>query len=351
MWGLILVSVALICAAALFLIFTEPKGAGATESTLADPLRAAMGEQLTPPGEFENARVLAGRLGEFELLVQGDEVHLAGPGVPLSVEFEPEQVHHAEMPDPDLGDPRFDPLVYMRGNYPELMARFDQDTRRLIGDFVASSKGSLLNGRLIAPITDRRPEALRTVVSTMHSIAQALAASSSRFEERLAENAAGDDNPDVRVNMLEALLDHFPRFDGRHAAIEAAWADSNARLRMVAAIHTLPEPERHARLTALADAQPTRTDESIALCGAARALGDPRYEAAVVALLESEDTAVVSAAVAALETLGGSPAIAALQARAQVEGAQAAVEHALAAIQARLGPAATGHLTMVDADE
>lgn len=328
-------------------------------------------------------------------------------GIPPALAFHGQPLFGEKRPGRTMtGDPNFDALAHVFGEPADVLALMDLQTRRDVGSFVALG-GELEDGTLKLHVKAlvRQPQALVQPAKLMLSIGARLVIQ--EREELLLANVKGDPWAEVREANLAILTSLYPDAKQTRAAIAAALEDEDPKVRFDAAVAA----KDHRVLRALAanveiDADVRadaleRLDYDAKLVTALLADGQARVRRAAVAvagrahdlsqlealstLTADPDEKVAQAVAHALGKLGGAqaePALIALLAHpagaAQIAAAEAlgatgsvravepllpltkgvfnadlraAARDAIRRIQARLGDADAGRLSLADRAE
>jgi hypothetical protein len=134
-----------------------------------------------------------------------------------------------------IGDPGFDANVRIRGDEEYLAARFDEKTRRVLRNFTDVG-GTIAWGKVSLQwhATHLAKDDVTGVAEAMMALAARLTAHGST-PRLLADNATGDHDPAMRAHCLQLLHDKFADSDAAPRALEAALADRDESVRLLAA--------------------------------------------------------------------------------------------------------------------
>lgn len=251
--------------------------------------------------------------------------------------------------DIEVGDPRFDDAVMVRGDPQVARALLSyevrHDARHLLeadGEIV----GGVVRYTVLGHTTDAQYGGM--VVERAVRLAQALSPERAT-RARLLEQVRDDLCPRVRQRCLLELWERGPR-ELLERALTCAQADPEIEVSGTAA---LIRGDREIILTLPDDV--IQEAASIAPQRAGRALGEAGHEEALLALLERGATATKVGAARGLHRAGSRRAVEAL--RRQISGVtveaelKSACNSAIGAIQSRLqGSASAGSISLLDTD-
>jgi len=132
----------------------------------------------------------------------------------------------------EVGDKAFDSAFYVVGPLRLLCALLDAETRHLLIDVNAESRGmEIVDGEIRAETSDGQvSNLLRLLLEIGRRFAQPL-----DVVQRLAENAKKDPKAGVRLRNLILLVHEFPGEPGTTEALRTACSDASAQIRLRAA--------------------------------------------------------------------------------------------------------------------
>ena len=133
--------------------------------------------------------------------------------------------------DIEIGDPYFDKRV-IEGPVQLVSALLDEEMRRLLTHVGFQCDLQLSSGRLRADMVDEKIlEVLPNLLEIARRITQPI-----DIPQRLAENAARDRKPGVRLHNLRLLIDELHQHPATAEAIRTACSDENPQIRLCAAM-------------------------------------------------------------------------------------------------------------------
>jgi HEAT repeat protein len=272
-----------------------------------------------------------------------------------------------------LGDAEFDAGAHVEGPEDQVLAALREPARRAVLPLLTGHRATVKDGVLrveLHGVVDG--ELVRRMLAGMAETARALCVAS--VPEALADGARVDPNPEVRLRSLQVLLRTWREHEAAKRAAHAAIIDANPRARLAAARlladeqaavalrqladdATVPAEVRVGALETLLELRPDflaealrgwAADEELAET-AARAfgtLGDSRAEPVLLGLLSHPRPAAREAAVLSLGQVGTIRAVEPLTALAASGPLRAAAREAIRRVQARLGDAEAGRLSV-----
>lgn len=240
----------------------------------------------------------------------------------------------------EIGDPEFDSRAYVHGSPRVVHAILDAETRRLVGELIdgrvaTEDPGEPLEGRVAVsdgalraeiPESTFRPGgrrltgALRTLLAAAHRLVLP-----DDIPARLGHNVQADPLPEVRLASLLTLVREYPAYAATRDALRAACRDTDAEVRLRAAL-ALGDEGREVLLDLASSAGVDDSQAARAVIALGGDLARERAEEALSQALQSKRRATARAAVGVLGNRGGSevvPALAAALADADDELAEA----------------------------
>jgi hypothetical protein len=168
-----------------------------------------------------------------ELVSHGRALGLvvAPPGLPWSWFTEA----HGESPPIVFGIPRLDSILHFSGDEAQLVAALDGPTRQLYLECDCTfTRGKLTHEANHSVFSDRASE--RTLIERAQKMAALGAAlAQAPLPAKLANNAAADPLPDVRLLNLQILAAKFVDSEEARRAFRAGLADADSQVRTYAA--------------------------------------------------------------------------------------------------------------------
>ncbi|HEY3446445.1 MAG TPA: HEAT repeat domain-containing protein [Myxococcales bacterium] len=356
-------------------------------------LASELGLEYVPPGGGAGGRLMVGSLGTLGVSVSelalaegpdrdgssGIALEVDGRGrIPTGVALRPEgglDVVRKAVSGEDvlLGDAEFDAGAHVEGPEDQVLAALREPARRAVLPLLTGHRATVKDGVLrveLHGVVDG--ELVRRMLAGMAETARALCVAS--VPEALADGARVDPNPEVRLRSLQVLLRTWREHEAAKRAAHAAIIDANPRARLAAARlladeqaavalrqladdATVPAEVRVGALETLLELRPDflaealrgwAADEELAET-AARAfgtLGDSRAEPVLLGLLSHPRPAAREAAVLSLGQVGTIRAVEPLTALAASGPLRAAAREAIRRVQARLGDAEAGRLSV-----
>lgn len=250
--------------------------------------------------------------------------------------------------DVEVGDPRFDEAVVVRGDEARIRALLSAQARDSVRFILGYPNAEIVDGwvRYTELGTEHPTQALRYVDRAVEVALQLSPERQGR--ERLLEQVEGDRSPGVRQRCLLELWERGPR-ELLERAVSRAAEDEDDRVVGTAALIRGDGPRILQQHMDVIDAA-----VSIAPQRTCRALGEAGAEDELIRLLSDRRDVVKVSAARGLARAGGRRAVEAL--RPLVNGVvtdpeiKSAARSALAAVQARLqGNATAGSVSLVDA--
>jgi HEAT repeat protein len=228
----------------------------------------------------------------------GPEIRIAGPWPQdfSSVWIRPERDKPPGAREIEIGDEPFDQAFYVVGPAQLLFALLNAETRRLMAAFPESS--SLHIGAVLT--AEIGPLGIADTLGLLLPIARRLA-QPLNIAERLAENARGDVNAEVRLRNLLLLVRERPGETVTAEALRAACADPSPKVRLRAA--KVLGHETHGLLAELAESPEDDEASAQAVTILGRGLPVERTRAILVQALRRR---LLQTARACLEALAGS---------------------------------------------
>ena len=139
-----------------------------------------------------------------------------------------------------VGDEAFDSAFLIQGPVPLVFALLDEETRRLLSLLSAEGRVELSSGELLVNARDAElPRVLPMLLDLRRRLAEPL-----DVALRLAENAAQDSEPQVRLENLRLLIYEHSDEPGTAAALRKALSDPSPVIRLRAATELGPVESR-----------------------------------------------------------------------------------------------------------
>ncbi|MGZ6143133.1 MAG: HEAT repeat domain-containing protein [Myxococcales bacterium] len=247
--------------------------------------------------------MIRGHAVRVEVVKRGEDtftrVTLQGGRIPAGIEIRRERRRFGR--SVPIGDPAFDDAVRADGSPAAVAAFLGRETRRALVELVGLG-GGLKNGALTfeRPGLTAAPGEIRRTVEMLVEFAAQLP--SGTVPELLLANATSDESA-VRKHNLELLAGQFPDAPETKVAADAALADPDPAIRLMAA-NLLRGERGKAALRALLE-DPSASDDVLAEAVlAAGATRDASFVDPISALAKKHDRGLAEAVATALGKLG-----------------------------------------------
>lgn len=138
--------------------------------------------------------------------------------------------------DVQLGDPRFDDAVKVKGPESLALALLDDATRNVVR-LAVHNKWAFEDGTWTFRTGGAQGEEVRRHIEAGLDLARLIRDGQAQLAARLAERVESDPSPRTRRRALESLLEEYARAPETLRAVMAARADQAAEVRLIAARH------------------------------------------------------------------------------------------------------------------